>query len=290
MTIGIYALCYKDAEWLAFNLRRMYEWVDAISIVIGPVKKVFGCAEDKESEDILRALPDPDCKIMIQSGSWPDKNYMAERACEKLDTEIVVQLDADEVWPKEVFDAAIRAVRAGTRKVRLHMYTFWRTLGYILTTPDVRAYLGKLAGADRTAALKLLEGDRRVLDEYAEHTPWLLDMGRVFRPDQLTRISHIPPDLVWPNGESAYDAVTLGPLWHFSYIGTERVRRKFTFFNKRDGNGGKVMPDFSYFEKWGEENLGDRVPMTGQTRGFRKYDGPEIPADVRAFVEGSDHG
>ena len=48
--IGIYALCYKDADWLAFNIGRMYGWVDAISVVIGPVKKVFGCAQDKESE------------------------------------------------------------------------------------------------------------------------------------------------------------------------------------------------------------------------------------------------
>ncbi len=117
-------------------------------------------------------------------------------------------------------------------------------------------------------------------------TPWLLDMGRAFRPDAHTRVFHIPPELCWENGEVAHvhSRVTAEtPLWHFSYVGRDRVARKFEFFNKR--HGSQVMPPIEYFDGWTSQDMTDRHRMTGQWRTFAGYPGPEIPRDVLDFVE-----
>jgi len=342
--IGAYSLCYKEADWLGFNIMRMYEWFDEFSICVGPVKKLMGAEPDDDTVEALEALPDPGHKINIISGVWKDKNEMTYWATRELESDFIFQIDSDEVWPVEAFKEAVELLRDGARKVLVHMYTFWKNLETILTIPDVlawathrlgvprhlirnammnrprahgalRASLGKpgkgpsgLGGQERIAVLAILfEGlephldrwmdTRRDPDERAQEaarcaqgefqTPYLLDMRRIFRPCQHTHIRHIPPDLVWPNGEPAHwhkDAVLNRPIWHFSYIGASRVKRKFEFFNNRSGR--KVMPDPKQFDEWGDTQLWDHVFMTGQFRRFARYDGPEIPAGVRTFVEG----
>lgn len=329
--IGVYSICYKEADWLEFNIRRMYDWVDAFSICVGPVEKLMGANRDIETAEALNAIPDPDGKITVTEGVWLDKNHMTEVATEKLDTPLIIQLDSDEVWPRESFDETIGLLRAGERKVLLHMYSFWKTPDYVMKVPDRYGWasrklglpeeLLRAAGRNEPGAEpkvrrqlvacalekrevmsilgvafegveKALNGtkDRSMLGAYeccaAPWTPYLLDMHRGFRPCEHTHVSHIPPDLVWPNGEGAHwhEASTAStPLWHLCYIGESRMARKFEFFNKRAGR--QVMPKPEYFRDWREQQLDDVVKMTGQLRRVMRYEGPALPDDVREFAE-----
>lgn len=329
--IGIYSICYKEADWLTFNIRRMYDWVDAFSISVGPVKKLMGETRDTETAAALRAIPDPDRKIIVTEGLWEDKNHMTRVATDHLETPQILQLDSDEVWPREAFDEALSLLGSGKRKLLLHMYSFWKTPEFIMEIPDrfgwasrklgvpepllhaaarnepgaegkVRKYLrsSTLPKDDAMATLrvtfdgveKTLDAEKQILMVHALEcckapwTPYLLDMHRAFRPCPHTHISHIPPDLVWPNGESAHwheAGMVKTPLWHLCYIGNERMPRKFDFFNKRAGR--QVMPKPTYFQEWTEACVGEVLRMTGQLRRIRKYDGPPMPDDVREFAE-----
>ncbi|KKK95166.1 hypothetical protein LCGC14_2675530, partial [marine sediment metagenome] len=149
--IGAYSIVYgiEDARWLAFNIGRLYAQLDEFSIVIGPVAPIFGEERDTESEDFLRAIPDPDNKVRIRSGVWANKNLMAEVACEELKSDIIFQIDADEIWPSGLVQESLKALAEGARKVRFHMYTFWKTPEYVVTTPDIVGFASKCLGISR---------------------------------------------------------------------------------------------------------------------------------------------
>jgi hypothetical protein len=322
--IGIYAICYKDADWLCWNLQRMYGWVEQISVCVGPVKRLLGAEEDTESVDALAAMPDPDKKLTVISGVWKDKNEMTAAALSNLQQAKIIQLDADEVWPRAAFDEAVRLLDT-SHKVKAHMYTFWKSPDYILETPDATQWLADQIKVrpqileDIRAGLKggqdALRREFRKLDGIAPTrdilyrrvhatqlyfsrpdvlqsmltgpwTPWLLDMHRAFRPTRHASIRHIPPDLVWPNGEIAERQAgpTMStPLWHFSYVGAERYARKADFFAKR---GDGTMPSPEEFRGWTDQQLHGEMKMTGQRRRVVKYAGPPIPEDVKEFVRG----
>lgn len=118
LTIGACCLCYQEADWLAANIRWMYDRIDVFSVVIGPSDQFNGFMQppDHASEQILRDLPDPDRKIRIYAGdTWASKDVMTAVATHNLSTDNILQLDADEFWPRATWDAALAALQAAAR-------------------------------------------------------------------------------------------------------------------------------------------------------------------------------
>ncbi len=222
MTIGAYSLCYLDGAWLAENIRRLYRRVDAFSIVIGPSERAYGYIQppDNESEAILRSLPDPQGKITIHAREgWDHKNAMTAVATAALDTDFVMQLDADEFWPEQVFDAAINALRDGAARVFAPHLIFWGGPEHILV--------------------------------HRERGRYYFTPPRFFRRVPGAELGHFDGFYYQADGAIAplngFEICTSAPIWHFGWVGVERVARKFRFYRE----GRKLdMPAETEMRAW----------------------------------------
>jgi hypothetical protein len=262
LKVGAYALCYQEAELLAANIRWMYDLVDTFHIVIGPSERGVGFERpaDVESGGILRAVYDPAGKIrVVAEGSWKDKEEMTEAATRDLTTDVLLHLDADEFWPRETFEMAMREIERGADRVEALHYIFFGD------TTHVCAHVR----------------------EDGTESPFYFAPARLLRVHAGARARHFGPAYVYKTGELVGQrAVRLPrthPLWHFGWIGKNRIARKIRFY----AEGRRMeMPSANEVWEWIEAPR-DRIFQLGEHQ-IRpvSYAGPAIPSHVIKDVLG----
>jgi hypothetical protein len=222
VNIGAYCLCYREAEWLAENIRRLYARIDRFSVVIGPSERAYGYVQppDESSEAILRGIPDPAGKITLLSReAWAHKNEMTAAATAILQTRFVFQLDADEFWPQATFDAALQALRQGADRVAAPHLIFWGGPDHVLRHPELGLHY---------------------------FTP-----ARFFRRMPGAELDHFDGRYRHPDGSvaPAEDAVLPAPMpvLHFGWVGEDRMARKLAFYRQARQLD---MPDIDVFHGW----------------------------------------
>jgi hypothetical protein len=238
----------------------MYDLVDVFHIVIGPsdIGGSFSQPEDHESERILSRLDDPLRKVrIVGSGCWKSKDDMTKLAAQDLDVDVIIQLDADEFWPRETFEAAIAAIAAGSDRVSAPHHIFWGDCQHVCER------------VDEASATTIYFAPTRTFRKFDNAT--LKHFQSVF-------VSH---KTSLPIGLSIAALGVSTPIWHFGWIGRERVNRKFRFYS---GGRDLSMPAPEEFASW----LSGRGPAEFRLGPNRvrpvPYQGPPIPAQVADFV------
>jgi len=256
LTLGAYCLCYQEGDWLAENIRRLYANIDRFSIVIGPSDRAYGYEQrpDDWSERILRSIPDRDGKIsVIVRDAWDHKNEMTAAATAQLDTDIIMQLDADEFWPAATFDAAMNALSSGADRVSAPHLIFWGGPSHVL--------------------------------HHVERGPHYFAPARFFRRVCGAELGHFDGRYHHVDGSIEpvrdVDLSSETPVWHFGWVGEQRVARKLRFYREaRKLN----MPSETACQSWtdmGRPNL--RLDMGHNTVEVTRWRG-DMDQSLAAWV------
>jgi hypothetical protein len=243
-------LCYRDAEWAAFNVGRMYGRVDQFVVVVGPCEG-FADEPDEESADRLRNVSDPDGKMEVLSGVWRDKNEMVLAAQVRSRHRAFFDLAPDELWPDEVVELACADLRDARGRPTHSVFRFLTFVGdscaLLLNGVGER----HIEGVGALRALYVPPGSRFL------H----LLCGIEWYHDRLNTIRH----------DEA--------IWHFAWVGPRRVERKLRFYLNR-------FPERRH-DGFMEMARGERetAVLSGGGRKRMAYDGPPLLPDVVEFVD-----
>jgi hypothetical protein len=260
LSVGAYSLCYREASLLAANIRWMYELVDQFNVVIGPSDQGPGFTqpEDLDSLEILKAVPDPANKIrVVASGSWKNKEDMTRVATGDLSTDVLLQLDADEFWPRYTFELAMRHLECGFDRVEPPHYSFFGDLDHV--------------GAS-------VEADGR--EDLFYFAP-----ARLLRVYKGATARHFGPAYVCNGvviGDRAVRLSESAPLWHFAWIGRERICRKIRFYKEARGLN---MPTVDEIYQSLAAPCGRVFPLGPLRIRPRPFSGVPMPLELRVSVE-----
>jgi len=215
-----YSLCYNEAALLSASIRWIYDLVDEFRVVIGSADDrlaghpwgAFHQEPDKTSRAVLQAMPDPEKKlrIMAESPSWGDKQYMTDAATQNLKGDILLHLDADEFWPHETLKASIEAVLDSPNRAAPGHVLYWGTCEYLCESETGSSVWFK---------------PPRVM---------------TIQPNGMVR--HMYPVVLNPSGKEIGNVVPISgkPVWHAAWTGQKRMERKRRFYAE-----GRRKPMFS---------------------------------------------
>lgn len=142
MRVHSYTIVHYGRDYLSYALRSVYHSVDQLHVIYTPhpshghnVDVV--CPDSRE--DLLQAAfsYDPDNKI-----AWYDIDHvwhegpqrdLAVRICQQDGAELVLVVDCDEVWHKEILDKAIALAweKNTSRNWLINFVHFWRSFDYV---------------------------------------------------------------------------------------------------------------------------------------------------------------
>lgn len=248
--IGMYSLCYKEAELELLNLSRFYGLVSKIAVVVGPA---IGISKDPDDATVaaLRKFPDPEKKISVISGIWKSKNEMCKKAMEVLlpSSKLILQVDADEYWPKGTFNEVIGKLRGGMDWVEIPHFIFWKNHMTVCTVNG---------------------------------SPHYFVPSRAFRVIPGKEIRHIPP-LIYNADNTRYSGPHCAldarfPIWHFAWTGEQRMVNK-TAYHRLNGSKMFTMDDFR------KSGVGSTVRIGDNNVLLSTYKGAPIDADLVGFFK-----
>jgi FkbM family methyltransferase len=278
-TFSFVTIVLNGMPFLEFALRAVYEFAHEIIIVEGAVKSCrFAAKPDGSSTDgtveCIRNFPDPQKKIRLIQGAWPEKCEMQNAALEHVTGDYVWLMDADEIYRR----ADLEKVRGLLRKdgsimqINLIPDNFWKGFDHIFVSP------------------KFLEP--------AAH------YRRIFKFVPGARFtSHRPPTMVHPGSKRSTEQMNCIPgdvtramgivPFHYSYVVESQVAQKVELYN-RYGWGKQWKLDLNEWmrecwQKWTPENragIESRYPVwTGGGDSRTEPFSGEHPEVMREFIQ-----
>ena len=246
--------------FLEYCINALYDIAHEIIVVEGAVETCrFAANPDGSSVDgtveHLKGRPDPDGKLRLLQGLWPEKVHMQNAALELVTGNYVWLVDSDEIYKREDL-ATIKNLLAqnpSITQVNFIPDNFWKRLDTIFVSP-----LFFEAGCHYRRLFKYVP-------------------GAVFT-------THRPPTMVWPGASQTTEEMELigGKLtramgiiiYHYSYLLDAQVQQKIELYNRyRWGEGWNVDLNEWYrecFLKWTPETaqqIESRYPVwTGDRR------------------------
>jgi ADP-heptose:LPS heptosyltransferase/predicted O-methyltransferase YrrM len=243
-------------------LANLYDHAHEIIVVEGAVAAgLFAANPDGSSTDgtveAIRAFPDPQGKIRLIQGSWPEKCEMQNKALELATGNYVWLVDADELYRHGDIEAVLEMLRADPDITQVNFIpdNFWKGFDHIFVSP--------------------------VFFEEPAH------YRRVFKyvPGSKFR-THRPPTLYWPGSslsteqQKLVDGNTMRNrgIWpyHYSYVFDAQVRQKIELYRRYgwDKNWNVDMQAWyrDFYRRWSPENsqeLEKRYPVwTGDPKSY----------------------
>jgi glycosyltransferase involved in cell wall biosynthesis/ADP-heptose:LPS heptosyltransferase len=230
--------------FIEYSLKSVYEFAHEIIIVEGAVQKcMFAANPDGSSTDgtveFIESFPDPQNKIKLIQGKWPEKCEMQDEALKYVEGDYVWLIDSDEVYKTEDLERVKTLVRSdpSITQVNFNGDNFWKGLDYIFVSPKFFE-----SGAHWRRVFKFVRG--------------------------ATFTIHRPPTMVWPGSELTTEQMHLvdghktrgmGIIpCHYSYVLDKQVRQKIELYS-RYGWGKDWNIDLrewynECFLKWTPEN------------------------------------
>lgn len=141
MEIHSSSILHYGADYLSYALRSVYDQVDRLHIFYTPTPSHGhrSALQPPETRDqlLLAAFAfDPDGKV-----GWHDAPFTQEgpqrdsalRVCMDAGADLVVVLDADEIWPEETLSLCLQqaASRPGVRNWLVNFTTLWRSFHWV---------------------------------------------------------------------------------------------------------------------------------------------------------------
>lgn len=197
-------------------LSSIYDRAHEIIIVEGAVENCkFAANPDGSSKDgtveFIKAFFDPDNKISLIQGSWPEKCEMQNKAIEVATGDYIWLVDSDEVYKKEDIDTVNEMLEDDPTITQMNfpVFHFWKGFDYIISS-------------------EILEKDA-------------LGFSRIFKLEKPCHFTtHRPPTLLLEGRKKCtnniHPIVSSGLkakevyLYHYSYVLVEQVKQKITLY------------------------------------------------------------
>jgi hypothetical protein len=135
--VAYYALHYGK-EWFEWSLRSVRDYVDDIFVFYSPTPSHgHGTAlKNPESRDELFSIAYPYRVHWVDCPGFQHEGYHREfavKTCEQAGADIVLVVDADEIWSPKVLRDSIAAVASDStaRSYRIGMRHFWRSTKWV---------------------------------------------------------------------------------------------------------------------------------------------------------------
>jgi ADP-heptose:LPS heptosyltransferase/glycosyltransferase involved in cell wall biosynthesis/predicted O-methyltransferase YrrM len=230
--------------FIEYSLKSIYEFAHEVIIVEGAVEKCMSAANpDGSSTDgtleFIKSFPDPERKIELIQGRWPEKCEMQNVALRQVTGDYVWLIDSDEVYKTEHLKRIKKVCMDDPSITQVNFIpdNFWKGLDHIFVSSHF---------------FEPACHYRRVF----KYVP-----GAVF-------ISHRPPTMRWPGAEHTTEQMHLldgqttrkmGVVpCHYSYVLDKQVRQKIELYHRygwgKDWNIDLLEWYTECFLKWTPEN------------------------------------
>jgi len=267
--------------FIEYSLKCAYDFAHQITIVEGAVENcMFAANPDGSSKDgtveFIRSFPDPQNKITLIQGRWPEKCEMQNEALKHVTGDYVWLIDSDEVYKRQDLERIRDVLKNDPSITQVNFIpdSFWKGPEYIVCSSK--------------------------FFEFSNHFRRLFKFvpGSVF-------ISHRPPAMVWPGRNETTEQMHLLDgattrrmglvMYHYNYVLDSQVKQKNDYYGRMDTNANFRGYDRQgwyneCFLKWNPQNreqieskypvwLGDEHSRTEPFTGTH----PEVMSD---FVAG----
>lgn len=235
--ISFVTIVLNGMPFIECALRAVYPAAHEIIVVEGAVSScLFAANPDGSSTDgtveAIRRFPDPDAKIRLVQGKWPEKLDMHNKALEFVTGDYVWLVDADEIY-KEGDIERVRDILAADRSISRVDFipdNFWKGFDYLFVSERFSE-----EPYHYRRVFRLLPGAR-----FTSHRPPTLcpEQGRVLGGEETRRRNIFP--------------------YHYSYVLWSQVCQKIELYH-RYGWGKHWVIDLDewfrdFFCQWRPEN------------------------------------
>ena len=142
MRIAYYPIHY-GSDYLGYSIKSIYDHVDQIHILYAS-KPSHGSGTTLTNPDSLAKIKessllfgDPKNKIVWHHGEWAYEGAQRDeinKIASKVDANMILAVDADEIWDKDVLEESITNSFQNKKRYNLiRMLTFWRCFHKIAT-------------------------------------------------------------------------------------------------------------------------------------------------------------
>lgn len=249
MKIDFAMIVFNGEPFISLNLENIYSFANKIIIIEGPVlhyQKLGIKSSTDNTINIIKNFPDPDKKIILESGLWNEKDDMLKAQEKYFDGDWAWVPDADEFWKTEDMENIIRYLDS-------HSNCYSMSFN-LLSFPCFTRYIGGFEAEFETYRLQRI----------SQGAKW---------------ITHRPPTLSW--GSSGKTCKEMGhvngtkelgaKIYHYSHMPPKRMEYKSRYYKQLSTS---ILPD--YFEKiyvpWLKaETDEERLEIEKRNNGFQEF-------------------
>ncbi len=202
--------------FIEYSLKSVYDFAHEIIIIEGAVENcMFAANPDGSSTDgtveFIQSFPDPQNKIRLIQGRWPEKCEMQNEALKYVTGDYIWLIDSDEVYKREHLEKIKEIIKKEPSITQVNFIpdNFWKGLEYIFVSP---------------AFYKQWCHYRRLF----KYVP-----GALFT-------SHRPPTMLWPDSDKTTEQMHLLDgtqtkqmgiiFYHYSYVLDKQVKQKIELY------------------------------------------------------------
>jgi hypothetical protein len=159
--IVAYSVVHYGSDYIGYAIKSVYDHVDKI-LIFYTNKPSHGHSSNLNNPDsrdrvknaAYNTFGDPQNKIIWEEGNWEHEGKHRDHAVDtaaKHGADVVLVLDTDEIWPKDVLEKFLDQVTKSTRyQFGIRMLTFWRNFSTICIDDmlPIRAKKPKISNRD----------------------------------------------------------------------------------------------------------------------------------------------
>jgi len=141
MKMSFVMIVLNGMPFIEAALKSIYDKAHEIIIVEGAVKKCMFAANSNGSSndgtvEFIKSFPDPNNKIKLIQGIWPEKCEMQNKAVQIATGDYVWLVDSDEVYKKEDINAIIQMLDSdpSITQINFPVFHFWKGFEYVLSS------------------------------------------------------------------------------------------------------------------------------------------------------------
>jgi hypothetical protein len=222
---------YDDDSWLAPAIESVYAACDTIWFLVSDTPWNGTPTDQAALVERIHALPDPEGKIRIERGRWPDEAAQRNeglRLVEQAGIEYCLVLDADEIYDPAQLSAAMDVVRQHPQIDcwRLSCLTYWKSCRYRVEPPEaLAAPVFVRIGSGRFVENRNFEAPRQM--RFAPDTIVFHHMSYARTDAQIQRklqtwghAGEVVPqwyENVWRKWDDDHSLQNLNPCWPSAY-------------------------------------------------------------------------
>jgi glycosyltransferase involved in cell wall biosynthesis len=222
---------YDDDSWLAPAIESIYEACASIWFLVGETPWNGEPSDQTAVVDRIRGLADPDEKIRIIRGRWPNEAAQRNEGLRLVDEagiEYCLVIDADEIYDTAQLQAAMTVVRDNPQVDcwRLSCFTYWKSCRYRVDPPEatplvafVRPNTGQFVDNREYRAQRQVAMPRETV--MFHHMSYARSDAQILR--KITTFGHardvVPGwyENVWRRWDEDHSLQNLNPCWPAAY-------------------------------------------------------------------------